>query len=199
MTVALLLLAAVVQAQATLLVTVMSDGAPVPQAEVSVGPLLAVVDDRGAVELAVGAGEVTVVASRFGFEVQTVQVTVAPGAQTRVVVELEAESVLEEEVIVAATRSDRRIEEVPIRVEVVPSDEVQEKIMMTPGDISMLLAETNGLRLQTTSPSLGGASVRIQGLRGGTPRPSRTASRCLARPGRSGCCRFRRWISGRSK
>ena len=166
MTVALLLVASVVQARVTLLVTVMSEGTPVPQAEVSVWPLLAVVDARGAAELAVEAGVVTVVVSRFGFEVETVQVTVAPGVQTRVVVELEAESVLEEEVIVTATRSDRRIEEVPIRVEVVPSDEVQEKIMMTPGDISMLLAETNGLRLQTTSPSLGGASVRIQGLRG---------------------------------
>ena len=166
MTVALLLVASVVQARVTLLVTVMSEGTPVPQVEVSVWPLLAVVDARGAAELTVEAGVVTVVVSRFGFEVETVQVTVAPGVQTRVVVELEAESVLEEEVIVTATRSDRRIEEVPIRVEVVPSDEVQEKIMMTPGDISMLLAETNGLRLQTTSPSLGGASVRIQGLRG---------------------------------
>ena len=38
--------------------------------------------------------------------------------------------------------------------------------MMTPGDVSMLLNETNGLRVQTTSPSLGGATVRIQGLRG---------------------------------
>lgn len=38
--------------------------------------------------------------------------------------------------------------------------------MMTPGDVSMLLNETNGLRVQTTSPSLGGANLRIQGLRG---------------------------------
>jgi outer membrane receptor for ferrienterochelin and colicins len=53
-----------------------------------------------------------------------------------------------------------------MRVEVVPGEEVQEKIMMTPGDVSMLLNETNGLRVQTTSPSLGGANVRIQGLRG---------------------------------
>jgi iron complex outermembrane receptor protein len=37
---------------------------------------------------------------------------------------------------------------------------------MTPGDISMMLNETRGLRVQTTSPSLGGANVRIQGLRG---------------------------------
>lgn len=72
----------------------------------------------------------------------------------------------EEEVIVTATRSGRRVEDLPLRVEVVPAEEVQEKIMMTPGDVSMLLNETNGLRVQITSPSLGGANVRIQGLRG---------------------------------
>ncbi len=72
----------------------------------------------------------------------------------------------EEEVIVTATRSGRRVEDQPLRVEVVPAEEVQEKIMMTPGDVSMLLNETNGLRVQITSPSLGGANVRIQGLRG---------------------------------
>jgi iron complex outermembrane receptor protein len=72
----------------------------------------------------------------------------------------------EEEVIVTATRSGRRVEDEPLRIEVVPSEEVQEKIMMTPGDVSMLLSETNGLRVQMTSPSLGGANVRVQGLRG---------------------------------
>ena len=166
MTVALLLLASMLQAQVTLQVRVVSDGVPVPQAEVSVGTRLVVTDDRGVAELAVDPGDVTVVVTRFGFAAETVGVTVASGVQTRVAVELEAESVREEEVFVTATRSDRRIEDVPMRVEVVPSDEVQEKIMMTPGDISMLLAETNGLRLQTTSPSLGGVSLRIQGLRG---------------------------------
>jgi len=38
--------------------------------------------------------------------------------------------------------------------------------MMTPGDIAMLLSETTGLRVQVTSPGLGAASLRIQGLRG---------------------------------
>ena len=37
---------------------------------------------------------------------------------------------------------------------------------MTPGDVSMMLTETNGLRVQVTSPSLGAANVRVQGLRG---------------------------------
>ena len=41
-----------------------------------------------------------------------------------------------------------------------------EKTMMTPGDIATLLNETSGVRVQVTSPSLGAANVRIQGLRG---------------------------------
>jgi iron complex outermembrane receptor protein len=39
-------------------------------------------------------------------------------------------------------------------------------MMMTPGDIVMMLNEMGGLRVQSTSPSLGAASVRIQGMRG---------------------------------
>jgi iron complex outermembrane receptor protein len=61
---------------------------------------------------------------------------------------------------------NRRIEDEPLRVEVIGREEVEEKILMTPGDIAMLLNETAGLRVQPTAPSLGGASVRIQGLRG---------------------------------
>ena len=39
-------------------------------------------------------------------------------------------------------------------------------IIMTPGDIVMMLNEMGGMRVQATSPSLGAASVRIQGMRG---------------------------------
>ena len=81
-------------------------------------------------------------------------------------IELQPQSAIEETVVVTATRAERRIEDEPLRVEVVPAEEVQEKIAMAPGDVSMLLGETNGLRVQTTSPSLGGATVRIQGLSG---------------------------------
>ena len=38
--------------------------------------------------------------------------------------------------------------------------------MMTPGDVVMMLNEMGGMRVQATAPSLGAASVRIQGMRG---------------------------------
>jgi outer membrane receptor for ferrienterochelin and colicin len=73
---------------------------------------------------------------------------------------------IEQEVTVSATRTERGIEDEPMRVEVLDRDEIEEKLMMTPGDIVMMLNEMGGLRVQATSPSLGAASVRIQGMRG---------------------------------
>ena len=73
---------------------------------------------------------------------------------------------VKEEVTVTATRSDRRIQDEPLRVEVIDREEIEEKALMTPGSVAMLLGETTGLRVQTTAPSLGAANVRVQGLRG---------------------------------
>jgi outer membrane receptor for ferrienterochelin and colicins len=73
---------------------------------------------------------------------------------------------IEEEVIVTATRTGGRIDEQPTRVEVLTREEVEEKMMMTPGDIVMMLNEMGGMRVQATSPSMGAASVRIQGMKG---------------------------------
>ena len=73
---------------------------------------------------------------------------------------------VKEEVTVTATRTDARVQDEPLRVEVLGREEIEEKMLMTPGDITMMLNETAGLRVQVTSPSLGAASVRIQGLRG---------------------------------
>ena len=71
-----------------------------------------------------------------------------------------------EEIVVQATRSRRRVEDEAIRVEVLNQEEIEEKLLMRPGNISMMLAETGGLRVQVTSPSLGSANIRVQGMRG---------------------------------
>ncbi|HNP35366.1 MAG TPA: TonB-dependent receptor [Woeseiaceae bacterium] len=71
-----------------------------------------------------------------------------------------------EEIVVQATRSGRRIQDEPIRVEVLSQEEIAEKLLMRPGNISMMLNETGGLRVQVTSPALGSANVRIYGMRG---------------------------------
>ncbi|MFD2427777.1 TonB-dependent receptor plug domain-containing protein [Sphingobium scionense] len=72
----------------------------------------------------------------------------------------------ETEIVVQATRTGRRVQDEPIRVEVINREEIEEKLLMRPGNIAMLVSETPGIRVQTTSPALGAANVRIQGLKG---------------------------------
>jgi iron complex outermembrane receptor protein len=58
------------------------------------------------------------------------------------------------------------VEDQAIRVEAVPQEEIEENLTIAPGNLSTLLNELGGLRVQTTSPALGGANLRLQGLRG---------------------------------
>jgi iron complex outermembrane receptor protein len=69
-------------------------------------------------------------------------------------------------IIVQGTRSGRRVQDEPIRVEVIAGEEIEEKAIMRPGNIAMLVNETGGVRVQVTSPALGAANIRIQGLEG---------------------------------
>src|SRR6202008_2718996 len=101
-----------------------------------------------------------------GFLGAATAIDVRPNEQQPVIVDLVREVTVEEHVTVSATRTDRGIDDQPMRVEVLDREEIDEKSMMTPGDIVMLLNETGGMRVQATSPSLGAASIRIQGMRG---------------------------------
>ena len=140
---------------------------PVAGAEVVANGATRRTDEHGVVVLSVAAGNVQVTVVREGFIPITVAVDVTAGQEHVVRIELVAEPAFEEEVtVVASTRTERRIEDQAMRVEVLNREEVEEKMLMTPGDIGMMLNETGGLRVQTTSPSLGAASVRIQGMRG---------------------------------
>lgn len=73
---------------------------------------------------------------------------------------------VQQEITVYATRTDGHLEDQPTRIELLDQEEVDEKTMMTPGNIVMMLNETSGIRVQTTSSSLGSSTVRIQGMKG---------------------------------
>jgi iron complex outermembrane receptor protein len=150
----------------TVRVTVTSESKPVAGAEVRVGDRKTTTSAEGSAALSVPSGSVTVVVALRGFVERSVTAVVTAGAETAVAVELEPQPEHTEQVVVTATRSEKRLQDEPLRVEVLGREEIEEKLLMTPGDIAMLLSETTGLRVQVTSPGLGAASLRIQGLRG---------------------------------
>jgi outer membrane receptor for ferrienterochelin and colicins len=158
--------AAAQDADGTVRLRVESHGAPVPGAEVRTAGSTVLTDADGRATLRLQPGRHTIGVQLIGYARSSTRVHVTAAMDTTIVIALREEAITIEGITVVSTRTERRIEDEPVRVEVVTREEIEEKMLMTPGDISMLLNETAGLRVQTTSPSLGGAGVRIQGLRG---------------------------------
>jgi outer membrane receptor for ferrienterochelin and colicins len=77
-----------------------------------------------------------------------------------------AEETETEAIVIQSTRSKRRVQAEPVRVEVITREEIEEKMLMRPGNVAMIMSETGGVRMQVTSPALGAANIRIQGMSG---------------------------------
>src|SRR5688572_18532750 len=152
------------QRPGTLVVDVYSRSQSISEAEIVVGNRTVLTDERGRATIESRPGDLTLTVQKAGFKSHSQRVSIAEGITTPLTVELQPEGHLEQAITVTATRSEQRIEDTHIRIEVLQQEEIEEKALMTPGDIAMQLNETSGLRVQVTSPSLGAANVRVQGL-----------------------------------
>jgi len=177
-----LLLAAVLQVQtpAAIELVVTSSEGPVPRAQVIVGGKTMETDAGGHLTLNVPPGPVDIIVVKTGFNPVTVTLTVVAGTPQVVPVMLERQTALEERVIVSATRTDKRIEDQPMRVEVLDAEEIEEKQLMTPGDIVMMLNEMGGLRVQATRRRLAPRACVCRACAGDTRGFCPTGCRCLA-------------------
>ena len=84
----------------TLTIQVHSDTGPVSQVEVRVNEQTVLTNDRGEATIDLPEGPVEIRFHRIGFADRTQRATVNAGQVTRIEVELEAQSVLEEEIVV---------------------------------------------------------------------------------------------------
>jgi outer membrane receptor for ferrienterochelin and colicins len=69
-----------------------------------------------------------------------------------------------EEIVVRATRTGTLIRDEPLRVEAVPAGEIEENLTVQPGNLSSLLTELPGVRVQSAAPALGGAGLQLRGM-----------------------------------
>jgi len=141
---------------------------PITEAGVQLkgNPYISVSDSNGHALLQVPEGSQQLVYRAHGYETQTVTLQVGPGKDS-VWITLQPEEDEEfEEIVVQTTRSSRRIEDVPDRIETISGEEIDEKSNMRPANVSMLLHESTGIQVQQTSATSANASIRIQGLDG---------------------------------
>ena len=109
-------------------------------------------------------GTYTLQVSFLGFETQEQPITV-PLTSALIFYLKEDENALDE-VIVQSTRSTRTIKKIPTRIEFIGAEELGEKAIMNPTNISMVLRESTGIQMQQTSLSSANTNIRIQGLDG---------------------------------
>jgi iron complex outermembrane receptor protein len=110
-------------------------------------------------------GNYTIVFSYVGYKTKELRISFPENNPNKIrVLFLQQKSVELNQIIVSSTRTENRISNTPVRVEVLGPDEVNEEIGIKPGNISKLLGETSGVLLQQTSAASGNVAFRIQGL-----------------------------------
>ena len=114
----------------------------------------------------IAPGRYALSVSSIGYAGVDTAITLAAGDSLHLAFALEPDEHETDEIVVTGTRTQRSIDDVPVRVEAVPQEEVEEKILMAPSNVAMLLNESQGMRVQTTSPTTATANLRIQGLPG---------------------------------
>ena len=127
-----------------------------------------ITDQNGKIEIKnIPYGQQTIVISYIGYEKKelTFVFPLADSLQGKNIF-LKSESKEMEEVVITTTRTNSRIENIPIRVEVIGEQELDEEGSIKPANISKLLLESSSTQAQQTSAVNGNVSIRLQGLDG---------------------------------
>jgi len=111
-------------------------------------------------------GTYKIVFSSVGYEKKEMEFSFPLTQQQPFDIFLQKESGELSDIVVTTTRTNSRIEDIPIRVEVIGKDEVSEETNIKPTNVSKLLLESSSIQAQQTSAVNGNVSIRLQGLDG---------------------------------
>ena len=109
-------------------------------------------------------GQYNLQISYLGFETLEANIVVPTGDDLVFYLKESANAL--DEVVVRSSRSTRTIQRIPTRIEYIGVEELGEKAIMNPTNISMVLRESTGIQMQQTSLSSANTNIRIQGLDG---------------------------------
>ena len=109
-------------------------------------------------------GKHQIIISYLGFE--TLKTTIQIPSNSELIFKLKSGENELDEVVLQSSRSTRTVKKIPTRIEFIGVEELGEKAIMNPTNISMVLRESTGIQMQQTSLSSGNTNIRIQGLDG---------------------------------
>ncbi|WP_375448333.1 TonB-dependent receptor domain-containing protein [uncultured Fibrella sp.] len=99
--------------------------------------------------------------SAIGYETESFPITA--GSDT-LVFQLHSQDQSLDEVTVTSTRTNSRIEDLPIKVEVLGQEDMDEESAVVPGNVSSILGDISIIHIQRTSAVNGNQAIRMQGL-----------------------------------
>jgi len=109
-------------------------------------------------------GEHSIIISYLGFETLNTKIQIP--SKSDLIFKLKSGGNELDEVVLQSSRSTRTVKKIPTRIEFIGVEELGEKAIMNPTNISMVLRESTGIQMQQTSLSSGSTNIRIQGLDG---------------------------------
>ncbi|MCX6291887.1 MAG: TonB-dependent receptor [Bacteroidetes bacterium] len=111
-------------------------------------------------------GPVTISFSLMGYKKTSIRFVFPSSSVKRSEIFLSEDNFSLNEIIVSTTRTNSRIEDLPVKMEVIGPEDVTEESSIVPANISSLLGDVAGLQVQQTSSVNGNTNIRIQGLDG---------------------------------
>lgn len=129
-------------------------------------PVGSVTDAEGQAKIAnLPDGPLTLKISLIGYKNATLNLTLPlTQADSVITVGLSSTEAALEEVTVSATRTTSRIEDLPIKVEVLGQEDMDEEAAVVPGNVGSILGDISIIHIQRTSLTTGNQGVRMQGL-----------------------------------
>ncbi len=126
---------------------------------------IGVTDSNGLAKVNLQNGNYNLKVSGIGFETTALQVTVP--TSNIIIVQLQIVTKQEAAVtVVSSTRNNQKIENSPLKVEVLGSVEMDEENTIKPAGIASILGDVSGVQIQQSSAVTSNSNVRIQGLDG---------------------------------
>ncbi|MEO8660351.1 MAG: hypothetical protein ABI693_17915 [Bryobacteraceae bacterium] len=157
-------------------------------------------DATGIAVFPVPLGTVEVAVAKEGVLPGSASLSITEPREWQMILELQPQPSQKEEITVHATRTDTRLQDSPTRVEVLEQEEIEEKLLMTPGDIVMMLNEMGGLRCKPHHRRSALPAFAFRACADAMRDLCLTVCRFSAsKAGDWACCKFRQWIWARSK
>jgi len=112
------------------------------------------------------SGNKTLQFSSTGYGEKTVNITLPFSSDTLFVLLSRKEAEMAEVVVTSTRSSANRIEDLPMKVEVLGQEETKEESGIKPGNVASLLGDLSVIHIQNTSAVSGSNAIRMQGLDG---------------------------------